>query len=291
MRQICFYFFISLLGFTYLNIGVAKSTNSFQIKSNVVDTAKFKCTYKFKFLIDSTKMTFKDNDLYVIQIGDNFTKSYCYQLFYFDSIYNAKGKLDVSPMMDYYNKNKPVDGSFSSDFLEGLYKFTNGFFSFYVYKDYIKEKVTVTDYISYHKFIYDDELKPQDWIVMEDTMSVLGYLCQKAVCSFRGRDWEAWFTPDIPVSEGPYKFYGLPGLIMKLEDNESHYIFEIQGIEQINEPIYMTANNSYRKIDRLTFLKLRMNRTGTDLAAMDLAKVGINANSVYHYDHIERDYK
>ena len=35
--------------------------------------------------------------------------------------------------------------------------------------------------------------------------TVASFDCQKAECDFRGRRWEAWFTPEIPVSEGPWK--------------------------------------------------------------------------------------
>ena len=56
----------------------------------------------------------------------------------------------------------------------------------------------------------------QNWEITEDTMTVLNYLCHKATTSFRGRDYVAWFTLDIPVNEGPWKLYGLPGLILKV---------------------------------------------------------------------------
>ncbi len=45
-----------------------------------------------------------------------------------------------------------------------------------------------------------------------------------------GRLWEAWFSPDLPFSEGPYKFSGLPGLIMKVKDARGHYEFTINSL-------------------------------------------------------------
>ena len=256
-----------------------KTTNGI----NVVDTARYKCTYQFTFLRDSVKMTYNE-DLNVIQIGENFTKSYCYQAFYVDSMDNTpdgRGILATRAYEVVVNQKSDV----------GIWSM--GIFKFNVYKDYQKEKLTVIDKVSTNPFIYEEELKPQDWIILEDTMTIIGYSCQKAKCSFRGRDWEAWFTPEIPINEGPYKFYGLPGLIMKLKDTESHYYFELKGFEKVAEPIYMTVYSHYRATDRLSFLKLLMNRTGTDLEAMDWAKIGIisGGSAVKHYDHIERDYK
>ena len=56
-------------------------------------------------------------------------------------------------------------------------------------------------------------------------------MVQKASCDFGGRRWEAWFTPEIPYSEGPYKFCGLPGLILNIADTDGHYVFELLSIE------------------------------------------------------------
>ena len=262
----------------YIGCGTTNATTAQLRDSNVVDTARYKCTYNFIFLVDTITMKYRDYDLYVVQIGENFTKSFCYQVFYADSINNDLGRM-------HFDLSQMINPSVADN-----KKYTRGFFQFYVYKDLKKEKITVVDNVSTYSFVYEEELKPQDWTIMEDTMTILGYSCQKAVCSFRGRDWEAWFTSEIPISEGPWKFCGLPGLITKLEDSESHCIFEMNSFQKVNEPIHTFVVG--RKIDRISFLKLLMGRTGVDLAAMDLEKVGIVYSSEKkQYDHIERDYK
>lgn len=86
----------------------------------------------------------------------------------------------------------------------------------------------------------------QNWKITEDTMTVLNYLCYKATTSFRGREYVAWFTLDIPVNEGPWKLYGLPGLILKVED--TNYVFRIEavGIQQLeNEKIEIPNSKGY----------------------------------------------
>lgn len=55
---------------------------------------------------------------------------------------------------------------------------------------------------------------------------------QKATAKFGGRNWEAWFNKDIPFSEGPFKFNGLPGLIVEVEDTRGNFKFELIKIEK-----------------------------------------------------------
>jgi GLPGLI family protein len=56
---------------------------------------------------------------------------------------------------------------------------------------------------------------------------------KKATVNYAGRDWSAWYNPDIPITVGPYKFHGLPGLVMMLKDRENVFSFivnEVKGI-------------------------------------------------------------
>lgn len=68
------------------------------------------------------------------------------------------------------------------------------------------------------------------WQLREDTATIAGFPCQKAECYYGGRHWIGWFTSTVPVSSGPYKFCGLPGLIVKIGDNEGDYNFELKEI-------------------------------------------------------------
>ena len=58
------------------------------------------------------------------------------------------------------------------------------------------------------------------WVVTDEWKELLGYRVRRAECSFRGRDYVAWFAPELPLSEGPWKFCGLPGLVMTSEGKE-----------------------------------------------------------------------
>ncbi|MGV0966654.1 GLPGLI family protein [Empedobacter falsenii] len=62
-----------------------------------------------------------------------------------------------------------------------------------------------------------------NWKITKESQKILGYKCYKAITKFRGRDYVAWFTPDIPYNFGPWKLGGLPGLILKVENDIFDY--------------------------------------------------------------------
>jgi GLPGLI family protein len=105
---------------------------------------------------------------------------------------------------------------------------------------------------------YSEDIPVQDWEIGEDTLTIAGYLCQKATCTFRGRNFTAWFAMDIPIQNGPWKFGGLPGLILKVYDDDKLYEFECTKIENFKKkyPITLHANcKNYEKTNRQKFHK------------------------------------
>jgi GLPGLI family protein len=107
---------------------------------------------------------------------------------------------------------------------------------------------------------YSEDIPVQNWDIRDDTLTVAGYLCQKAVCRFRGRDYTAWFAMDIPLGNGPWKFGGLPGLILKVYDNEMSYIFECTHIEYHKQPypVRIYDYKGYAKMERRKLLRLQI---------------------------------
>ena len=104
---------------------------------------------------------------------------------------------------------------------------------------------------------YTESLPLFSWQICTETDTVCGYECIKATCHWRGRDFTAWFTPDIPVEYGPWKFGGLPGLIMKVSDNDGIYSFEAVAVENGNFPIFAPRGNKYAKSTRDKVWKLQ----------------------------------
>ena len=95
----------------------------------------------------------------------------------------------------------------------------------YIGKTYKSKNLVYTiDYIGIQPFkvVRNAKLK---WSLSNEERIIEGYKCQKATINFGNRQWEAWFTEDIPIQEGPYLFSGLPGLIVKICDTTNQHSF------------------------------------------------------------------
>lgn len=105
-------------------------------------------------------------------------------------------------------------------------------FSFKIYKTYPDMTVSYMDRISTKLFKYDDPVT-FNWKILPDKEKIGAYNTQKATTEFGGRKWTAWFSTELPFQDGPYKFHGLPGLIVKVEDDEKNYSWTLQGNKNV----------------------------------------------------------
>ena len=122
--------------------------------------------------------------------------------------------------------------------------------TFGVYRNYpSKGKSTYYHYIHEPRIFYYEEDIPQiDWQLIAGDTTLLGYQCQKATCKFRGRDWTVYYTMDIPISEGPWKLCGLPGLVLYARESLGEFTFSCAGIEK--------PENVYIEVDKRLWTKV-----------------------------------
>lgn len=86
------------------------------------------------------------------------------------------------------------------------------------------------DFFDYFVVKTHDEMT---WQVLQETKDYNGYKLQKATTHFGGRSWSAWFSNEINIKEGPYKFRGLPGLIFILEDADQNFVYQLINNEKL----------------------------------------------------------
>lgn len=95
------------------------------------------------------------------------------------------------------------------------------------FKTFLFERIGMDSY----KIAEEEQL---DWKIFPETQQIGEYKGQKATVDFGGRSWIAWFSSEIPFQDGPYKFHGLPGLIVKIEDITSSHVMTLVANKKIN---------------------------------------------------------
>ena len=207
---------ILLLGI-FLTGFLAKAENPSDKYIKEPEEALLEVTYSRKEIYDTTMRDSRFKlDPVILRIGK--TKS----------MFCGEKKLwsDSLSKIDFAGYNTVMMASFErKDYFE-----TGGLYWSYIYKDFQGRICKEYEYFGMERRKYSEELQTPEWTVTDSIKAIIGYECFKAITDFRGRHWIAWFTPEIPVSDGPWKLHGLPGLILEAYDISHDYEFEAKGI-------------------------------------------------------------
>ena len=152
--------------------------------------------YDLIYRPDSTSLEVRKTN-YHLDINPDETLYYERSYFVSDSIEKVSGRRTFEgKMSDFMSKNRK-----SNDYI--LYSVQN----FDVYK--LKDHPVIS------------------WHIGEEIKTSSSLKLQKAMATFGGRKWVAWFSRNFPFQEGPYKFHGLPGMIIELYDDKENYHFTL----------------------------------------------------------------
>lgn len=171
--------------------------------------------------------------------------------------------------------------------------------SVYVVKSSADSIMTVYDLLGTDEPVYYTEpYSEMTWEIGDSIRTILSYECIQADTDYHGRHWTAWFTPEIPIQDGPWKFHGLPGLILEVKTGGGKYGYVADGIEKSEKEISgVYGVEKYEKRDRKAILRAR--RAMRDNPMGHLKAKGINVeispenlpNSSVTGDFIETDYR
>ncbi|WP_153393001.1 GLPGLI family protein [Chryseobacterium vaccae] len=176
--------------------------------------------YEYKFIPDSNNKEDVKKEMMLLDINKEGSTYYSHDKFVADSTSRA----------DLEKQLKSGLGSISVNRREKL-----GQVSYKVTKQYPEFKTYLFTSVSTDKYKILEDKKPV-WKILSEKQKIGEYNAQKATTSFGGREWTAWFTSDIPFQDGPYKFYGLPGLIVKIEDATGSHTMTLVGNKAIQTP-------------------------------------------------------
>lgn len=219
-----------------------------RMETSVVDSGSIRIYYAFNATDITDEKTY--DDIQRLEIGTKLSRYYSYYLHRNDSL-----------IKDFNKKNPKAESVPMQPGEVGKKGYT---WSLLIWSDFFKffSENTLTEYATMPwnvpHYQYSEDIPAQEWELRDDTATIAGYLCQNATCRFRGRNYEAWFAPEIPVSNGPWKFGGLPGMILKVGDEDQLYVFECIKIEfHTNKyPIIMYDEKGYKKIEQAKLRQL-----------------------------------
>lgn len=176
----------------------------FSCQTSQSDSLRGEFTYLLKYKSNTLNPDYITKELFSLQISNSRAFFISENKLKFDSAFSAE-----------YNRNSSVIDmsripAAKSNFL--IIQTTDNV-QFY-------ETVGMT-LLSYHDPVIND------WKLIDETKVINSIVCKKAETRFKGRDWTAWYSAEIPFPYGPYKFSGLPGLIIKITDKTEDYDFEM----------------------------------------------------------------
>ncbi len=199
-----------------------------------LDSSFLECVYQYIVhdpVLDETRDDFK-----ILAVGHNFSKYSDYGAYQIDSIRFTDYPEGITNA-DYHRLSLKILPSWEA----------------YI-KDYDNKIIKTYDKVFIDKYTYDEPINPINWVLQPGSEEICGHSCCKATTSFRGREWTAWYAPDVPVDNGPWKFGGLPGLILKLESEDGEQKFAATSIRKNKSDINIKKSN-YLKTTREKFNK------------------------------------
>ncbi len=235
--------------------------------------SKIRVYYKLSYQFDSTANNENSFEYVVLYIGENISKFASVRRLYWEDTLSKKADrmIEQTGTLDLSKLNVPRTK-----------------FDWVIFKD--KEKIEVFDMINAQKNYYLEQNSDIDWQLHDEVKEISGYKCQKATGHFAGRDYIAWFTREIPVSDGPYKFRGLPGLIVKIHDTRMHYDFELIKLQKFERYNLSKRPQVYVKTSKREFMRMVEAKRNKPIAYLKTI-VSIDLTKEEEEEIIERNQK
>lgn len=240
-RKFCFFALLSLAALSPFGSAVGQGVDVRRIKhlyvlsnsaslrlpdmdlseSKILDTTRLIVTYDHTFTRDAASAT-KHRTHMILEVGAHRTSFFSAVSFRNDSLRTVCNALGLQ---------NPPDEDFSDDSRP----------TYQIFRDLQSEKTIVVERIPFESAYVVEYPEPQvdfSWVVTDRTQELCGYSCRLATTEYGGRVWNVWFTVDIPLSAGPWKFHGLPGLILRAEDSERQFVFDAVGLSSRKKGIF-----------------------------------------------------
>lgn len=242
-KRVCLSLLFSILALLGYSQQVTGGDESMPVMSShdTIDYAKLCAHYKIWAVRDASadEKKYRTHEM-ILQIGEKVSKFCDYFYFQNDSATFSEMKSGLNKMVIFANQMSRA-------------RIAKRYYYEQVFKNFPEGNNTVLDNIVIKTYKYNEEMPNMNWtIVSENTDTILGYVCGKATCEFRGRTYTAWYAPDIPVDDGPWKFHGLPGLILKVREMAKDYYWLCTALYQ---PTWKSPISIKTEVKKTTYIK------------------------------------
>ncbi|SFQ79244.1 GLPGLI family protein [Hymenobacter arizonensis] len=208
-RYYCLLWMVTLLG--------SCATKNLPVRSNLTPTDtqgnltfKYRISYKPDSLIPETSTEYSN-----LLVGEQFSR------------FETVGGRAQDSVRSLFPDVLTAENFSAQEFADKMLAIPRTKFYYTIFKRATTGRLYCYEKIGNARYTYIETDSTFKWQIGPEKMTVAGYACQRATVRFAGRAFEAWFTREIPISEGPYKFHGLPGLIVKINDTRQQYVFEL----------------------------------------------------------------
>lgn len=140
----------------------------------------------------------------------------------------------------------------------------------------------------YHSVLLDS-MGVMQWQIGNNEKSILGYNCIEAKTTFRGRNYTAFFAIELPFSDGPWKFCGLPGLILEVKEETGRISYKAYNIQlnarsaQVIQKFDRVSAKSWEEIIKSAKIKYQVLKN--EMEAKFNGRVNTNfSNNIEIYD-------
>ncbi len=200
-------------------------------EENGIDEAQLTAVYSFTVqTTDADGGEETDSMRVAVQLGKKVVKSMPYS----DYVSQTTGELDLEDSYTEAGVHMPT-----------------------IWQNYPQGQMTSRELIFPKKYEASEKMPEMQWELTGDTLTVCGYHCSLATAEFAGLKWRVWFTEEIPVSAGPWKLQGLPGLIVSAEDEGAVHKFELLGMQTESTAVTYMPDAKAVKLSEKQLVKFR----------------------------------
>lgn len=234
--------------------------NKLPDKDGILDKTLFHVTYEFSQVVLNEDNQFIQTDTMSLLVGNTYSLYTTWNRTVKDSLLTVTKK-DVDlrrKVVTHYGTYEEFASELNH--VNNVGSWTKKWETADLFKNKQSGKLTTIDELDGVGIVrLEESILPQEWEIGTDSMRISGYDCRNASVYFRGREYTAWFTQDIPINDGPWKFYNLPGLILQIEDKDKLFKFNIIGFELTKDdiPIKLDAAKKYQECTLKQYRKLK----------------------------------